>query len=284
MAILRLLRPPGAHRGGRILFDGRDLLALPEDEMRQSAASQISMVSQSPRTSLNPVITVGRQIARLFALHGGAAPRDSRKRARGDAHARRASPSRSAGRAQYAHQLSGGMCQRVMIAMALATSPRLLIADEPTTGLDVSIAAQILDLLRDLGRRTGASILLITHDLGVVARPVRPRRGDARRPDGRVGAGARALPRAGASLHPRADALHPPHRPRDRHGAHPGLGAVAADSAARLPLRAALPWSGRYAPRAARARRRQSTGGCVAVAAGSRVLASPSRRRSDYGA
>jgi peptide/nickel transport system ATP-binding protein len=137
--------------------------------MRSVRGSQISMVFQSPRTSLNPVLPVGRQIERLLALHGGAAPGQARERAVAMLReAGIAEPERRAG--QYAHQLSGGMCQRVMIAMALATNPRLLIADEPTTGLDVSIAAQILELLRDLGRRTGAAILLITHDLGVVAR------------------------------------------------------------------------------------------------------------------
>jgi peptide/nickel transport system ATP-binding protein len=169
LAILRLLRPPARVVSGRIEFAGRDLLGLSEEEMRSVRGSQISMVFQSPRTSLNPVLPVGRQIERLLALHGVAAPGQARDRA--VAMLREvgiAEPERRAG--QYAHQLSGGMCQRVMIAMALATNPRLLIADEPTTGLDVSIAAQILDLLRDLGRRTGAAILLITHDLGVVAR------------------------------------------------------------------------------------------------------------------
>jgi oligopeptide/dipeptide ABC transporter ATP-binding protein len=168
LAILRLIRPPGRIVGGEVRFDGVDLLALPEEAMRGVRGAKISMVFQSPRTALNPVLTVGYQIARLYALHQGAP--------RGEAWRRTiemlglvgiSEPERRA--RQYAHQLSGGMCQRVMIAMALATSPRLLVADEPTTGLDVSIAAQILDLLRDLGRRTGASILLITHDLGVVA-------------------------------------------------------------------------------------------------------------------
>jgi peptide/nickel transport system ATP-binding protein len=169
MAILRLLRPPARIVSGRIVFDGRDLLTVPEEAMRAVRGSQISMVFQSPRTSLNPVLPVGRQIERLLALHGGAAPGQARERAVAMLReAGIAEPERRAG--QYAHQLSGGMCQRVMIAMALATNPRLLIADEPTTGLDVSIAAQILELLRDLGRRTGAAILLITHDLGVVAR------------------------------------------------------------------------------------------------------------------
>jgi oligopeptide/dipeptide ABC transporter ATP-binding protein len=169
LAILGLLRPPARVVSGRIEFDGRDLRGLSEEDLRAVRGSQISMVFQSPRTSLNPVLPVGHQIERLLARHGGADRGPARERA--VAMLREvgiAEPERRAG--QYAHQLSGGMCQRVMIAMALATSPRLLIADEPTTGLDVSIAAQILELLRELGRRTGAAILLITHDLGVVAR------------------------------------------------------------------------------------------------------------------
>jgi oligopeptide/dipeptide ABC transporter ATP-binding protein len=168
LAVLRLLRPPARIVHGRIHFGGRDLLTLSEEDMRRVRGAQISMVFQSPRTSLNPVLSVGTQIERLLALHGGAPPRQARARMLVMlAEAGIDEPERRA--RQYAHQLSGGMCQRVMIAMALATSPRLLIADEPTTGLDVSIAAQILDLLRALGRRTEAAILLITHDLGVVA-------------------------------------------------------------------------------------------------------------------
>jgi peptide/nickel transport system ATP-binding protein len=167
-AVFRLIRPPGRIVGGRIRFAGRELLALPEEEMRRIRGSQIAMVFQSPRTALNPVLPVGRQIERLYRLHQGFGADESRQRTLEMlALVGISEPERRA--RQYAHQLSGGMCQRVMIAMALATSPRLLIADEPTTGLDVSIGAQILDLLRDLGRRTGASILLITHDLGVVA-------------------------------------------------------------------------------------------------------------------
>jgi oligopeptide/dipeptide ABC transporter ATP-binding protein len=168
LAVLRLLRPPARIVGGRIHFAGRDLLHLSEEDMRRVRGSQISMVFQSPRTSLNPVLPVGTQIERLLVLHGGAVRRQARARMLAMLEeAGIGEPDRRA--RQYAHQLSGGMCQRVMIAMALATNPRLLIADEPTTGLDVSIAAQILDLLRDLGGRTGAAILLITHDLGVVA-------------------------------------------------------------------------------------------------------------------
>jgi oligopeptide/dipeptide ABC transporter ATP-binding protein len=169
LAILRLLRPPARVLGGRIELGGRNLLACSEEEMRAVRGAQISMVFQSPRTALNPVLPVGRQIERLLVQHGATAP--GKARARAVEMLREVGIGEPERRArQYAHQLSGGMCQRVMIAMALATNPRLLIADEPTTGLDVSIAAQILDLLGDLGRRTGAAILLITHDLGVVAR------------------------------------------------------------------------------------------------------------------
>ena len=168
LAILRLVRPPGRIVGGQVRFEGEDLLTLSEEEMRAVRGARISMVFQSPRTALNPVLTVGRQIARLFELHRGASRRDARRRTLEMlTRVGIAEPKRRA--RQYAHQLSGGMCQRVMIAMALATAPRLLLADEPTTGLDVSIAAQVLELLRDLGRRTGAAIVLITHDLGVVA-------------------------------------------------------------------------------------------------------------------
>jgi len=168
LAVFRLIRPPGRIAGGSIRFDGRDLLALPEEEMRRIRGAQIAMVFQSPRTALNPVLPVGRQIARLYRLHQGCSAAEARRRTL-EMLGLVGIPEPERRARDYAHQLSGGMCQRVMIAMALATSPRLLLADEPTTGLDVSIAAQILDLLRDLGRRTGASIVLITHDLGVVA-------------------------------------------------------------------------------------------------------------------
>ena len=168
LALLRLVRPPGRIVQGAVRFEGTDLARLSEDEMRAVRGTRIAMVFQSPRTALNPVLTVGRQISRLFELHQGASRAEGR--ARTIEMLKLVGISEPERRArQYAHQLSGGMCQRVMIAMALATSPRLLLADEPTTGLDVSIAAQILELLRELGRRTGASILLITHDLGVVA-------------------------------------------------------------------------------------------------------------------
>ena len=167
-AILRLIRRPGRVISGTIRFNGVDLGALTEEEMRRIRGARIAMISQSPRTALNPVISIGRQITRLFELHGGVSAREAHGRMLEMLSLVRIPDPQNRAR-QYAHQLSGGMCQRAMIAMALATSPQLLIADEPTTGLDVSIAARILDLLRELGARTGAAILLITHDLGVVA-------------------------------------------------------------------------------------------------------------------
>jgi len=168
LAILRLIRRPGRITSGTIHFDGVDLARLSEDDMRHVRGARIAMVSQTPRTALNPVIPVGRQIARLFMLHGGLSRKDAETRTLAMlSMVRIPDPARRA--QQYAHQLSGGMCQRVMIAMALATSPQLLLADEPTTGLDASIAVRILDLLREMGQKTGAAILFITHDLGVVA-------------------------------------------------------------------------------------------------------------------
>ena len=167
-ALLRLIRQPGRIVHGRITFDGKDLCSLGEGELAHIRGAQIAMVFQTPRTALNPLITVGEHVARLYALHAGLSKAESRKRAI-DMLRLVGIPEPERRARQYPHQFSGGMCQRVMIAMALATAPRLLIADEPTTGLDVSTAARILDLLRDLGQKTGASILLITHDLGVVA-------------------------------------------------------------------------------------------------------------------
>jgi len=169
LSILRLVpSPPGRIVAGAIRFQGADLLTLSEAEMRAIRGNKISMIFQEPMTSLNPVLTVSRQIGETLQLHQGL-----------DAHSagRRAvemlrlvhipEPERRA--RQYPHQLSGGMRQRIMIAMALACNPKLLIADEPTTALDVTIQAQILDLMRELKAKTGTAIILITHDLGVVA-------------------------------------------------------------------------------------------------------------------
>ena len=169
LSILRLIAsPPGRTVGGRVIFEGRDLLELPEPEMRKIRGDAISMIFQEPMTSLNPVLTIGHQIAEALVLHRGLSREDAGIRSVEMLRlVRMPEPERRV--AQYPHQLSGGMRQRVMIAMALACEPRLLIADEPTTALDVTIQAQILDLMRELKTRTGAAIMLITHDLGVVA-------------------------------------------------------------------------------------------------------------------
>jgi peptide/nickel transport system ATP-binding protein len=169
LSILRLIAsPPGRTVAGRVVFEGRDLLELSEPEMRKIRGDAISMIFQEPMTSLNPVLTIGDQIAEVLMLHRGLSDEEATRRAVEMLRlVRIPEPERRV--AQYPHQLSGGMRQRVMIAMALACEPRLLIADEPTTALDVTIQAQILDLMRELKERTGAAIVLITHDLGVVA-------------------------------------------------------------------------------------------------------------------
>ena len=169
LSIMRLIAsPPGRTVRGRVLFEGRNLLALPEPEMRKIRGNAISMIFQEPMTSLNPVLTIGRQVAEALVLHRGMSREQALVRSiELLREVRIPAPERRVN--QYPHQLSGGMRQRVMIAMALACAPRLLIADEPTTALDVTIQAQILDLMRELSQKTGAAIVLITHDLGVVA-------------------------------------------------------------------------------------------------------------------
>jgi peptide/nickel transport system ATP-binding protein len=169
LSILRLIAsPPGRTVGGRVMFEARDLLRLPVAEMRRIRGDAISMIFQEPMTSLNPVLTIGRQITEVLALHRGMSREDAARRALEMLRLVHI-PEAERRIGQYPHELSGGMRQRVMIAMALACEPRLLIADEPTTALDVTIQAQILDLMRELKSRTGAAIMLITHDLGVVA-------------------------------------------------------------------------------------------------------------------
>ena len=169
LSIMRLLpRRSGRVVGGAIRFEGRDLLGLGDAEMRQIRGNQIAMIFQEPMTSLNPVHTIGEQIAEAVRIHEGLSPRAALARA--EAMLRTVHiPDPQRRLKDYPHQFSGGMRQRVMIAMALACSPKLLIADEPTTALDVTIQAQILRLMLELKGRIGAAILLITHDLGVVA-------------------------------------------------------------------------------------------------------------------
>ena len=169
LSILRLVpSPPGRIVGGAIRFEGVDLLQIGEGEMRRIRGNEISMIFQEPMTSLNPVLTVSRQITETLILHQGLRARAAAARAIEMLRlVRIPEPERRA--RQYPHELSGGMRQRVMIAMALACHPKLLIADEPTTALDVTIQAQILDLMRELKSEIGAAIILITHDLGVVA-------------------------------------------------------------------------------------------------------------------
>jgi len=169
LSIMRLVRPPGRiEPGSRIEFEGRDLVAIPESEMRAMRGNRIAMIFQEPMTALNPVFTVGEQIAEVARVHAGMSKRDAWAKAVEMLEVV-GIPSPALRAREYPHQLSGGMRQRVMIAMALVMQPALLIADEPTTALDVTIQAQILELLRELQQRVGMSILLITHDLGVVA-------------------------------------------------------------------------------------------------------------------
>ena len=169
LSLMRLL-PVGSGRttAGRIVFEGRDLLSLPEAEMRAIRGNRIAMVFQEPMTSLNPVLTVGYQIAEAVAIHQNKSASEAWARAEEMLTLVRI-PDAAARARDYPHQFSGGMRQRVMIAMALSCHPQLLIADEPTTALDVTIQAQILRLMLELKARIGAAILLITHDLGVVA-------------------------------------------------------------------------------------------------------------------
>src|SRR6202049_2164047 len=169
LSILRLIpSPPGRIVSGAIRFAGRDLLGLSEAEMRDVRGNEISMIFQEPMTSLNPVLTIGHQIAETLTLHQGLDRRAALAKAV-DMLRLVHIPEAQRRIAEYPHQLSGGMRQRVMIAMALACNPKLLIADEPTTALDVTIQAQILDLMRELKQKIDAAIVLITHDLGVVA-------------------------------------------------------------------------------------------------------------------
>ena len=167
LSVMRLVPPPGRVAAGRVVFDGQDLLGLPPAAMRGLRGRRIAMIFQEPMTSLNPAYTVGVQIMEAMAAHERGARNLRARAAAALDRVRIPSPDRRLD--EYPHQMSGGMRQRVMIAMALSCAPDLLIADEPTTALDVTVQAQILDLLRDLQAQSGMAIVLITHDLGVVA-------------------------------------------------------------------------------------------------------------------
>jgi oligopeptide transport system ATP-binding protein len=166
---MRLIpQPPGKVVGGQVMFQGRDLLKVSEDEMRKVRGKEIAMIFQDPMTSLNPVLTISRQLTEGLELHLGMDGKAAKKRAI-ELLDMVGIPSAASRVDDYPHQFSGGMRQRVMIAMALACNPKLLIADEPTTALDVTIQAQILDLIKNLRQELGTAVILITHDLGVVA-------------------------------------------------------------------------------------------------------------------
>lgn len=172
MSILRLIPyPPGVIEGGQILFNGEDLLQASEDRMRDIRGNRIAMVFQEPTTSLNPVLTVGRQISESLELHRGMTQDEAKQEA-----VRLLElvgiPDAANRVTNYPHQFSGGMQQRIMIAMALSCDPDVLIADEPTTSLDVTVQAQVLEILNDLRARMGSAVIMITHNLGVVARYV----------------------------------------------------------------------------------------------------------------
>jgi oligopeptide/dipeptide ABC transporter ATP-binding protein len=169
LSIMRILPdPPGKVTGGEIIFEGHDLLKLPENEMRKVRGGRIGMVFQEPMTSLNPVFTVGDQVAEALIVHKGMNNEAALKRTT-EIFELVGLPEPKRLLSNYPHQLSGGMRQRVMIAMAISCEPSLIIADEPTTALDVTIQAQILDLLNDIRKKLGTAIILITHDLGIVA-------------------------------------------------------------------------------------------------------------------
>ncbi len=168
LSILNCISHPGKVKSGDVIFQGENLFEKSKKEMRNIRGNEISMIFQEPMASLNPVYTVGRQLSEVFEIHQGLRRKEGIKKAV-ELLKLVGIPSPEERARQYPHQMSGGMRQRVMIAMALACKPKLLIADEPTTALDVTVQAQILELMKDLKRESGTSVLMITHDLGVVA-------------------------------------------------------------------------------------------------------------------
>ncbi|HXN06336.1 MAG TPA: ABC transporter ATP-binding protein, partial [Nitrospiria bacterium] len=168
LSVLRLVPPPGKIEGGDIIFEGRSLLAMSPEAMRKLRGKEISMIFQEPMTSLNPVFTVGEQVAEMLRLHLKMSRKEARERTV-ELFRLVGIPSENRRYDEYPHQLSGGMRQRVMIAMAISCNPKLIFADEPTTALDVTIQAQILNLLHDLREKFRMTLVLISHDLGVIA-------------------------------------------------------------------------------------------------------------------
>ena len=168
LSIMRLIEKPGKIEGGEILLDGQDIVKMSEDEMRKIRGKKIAMIFQEPMTSLNPVFTIGQQLIEALLLHENMTKKEAKERAIEMLKLVKI-PLAERRFDEYPHQLSGGMRQRVMIAMALCCNPELLICDEPTTALDVTIQAQILDLINELKEKTGTSVMMITHDLGVIA-------------------------------------------------------------------------------------------------------------------
>ena len=240
-AVIGLLEPPGRIAGGEILLNGRRIDNLPYREMRKVRGREIGMVFQDPLTSLNPLYTVGRQLVETIQTHTDLSEEQARQRAI-DLLAEVGIPAPERRIDQYPHQFSGGMRQRVVIALALCVNPKLVIADEPTTALDVSIQAQIIKLLKRLCREHGAAVMLITHDMGGDRRDRRPRGRDVRRAHRRGRAGEGRGAERQAPLHPRPDGLDPDDRPRHR-AADPdrGLDAAADRDPAGLRLQSALP-------------------------------------------
>lgn len=168
LSIMRLIEKPGQIEGGEILLEGKDIVKMSEDEMRKIRGKKIAMIFQEPMTSLNPVFTIGQQLIEALLLHENMTKKEAKERAIEMLKLVKI-PLAERRFDEYPHQLSGGMRQRVMIAMALAQNPSLIIADEPTTALDVTIQAQIMELMKEMKEKTGVSIMLITHDMGVVA-------------------------------------------------------------------------------------------------------------------
>ena len=212
LSLMRLVSyPPGRIVDGEVVFEGEDLLKLDDSEMRRIRGNRMAMVFQEPMTSLNPVLTIGRQLTETLELHMGMSKSQARERAQEllnivgipDA-ARRLS--------DYPHQFSGGMRQRVMIAMALSCNPKLIIADEPTTALDVTIQAQILELMQDLAPQFGTALIIITHNLGVVARYASRVVVMYAGKIVETGTAPRDIPQPPASIHPGPARLSPPSR------------------------------------------------------------------------